>query len=226
MRTSVKIMAGLILLVLVALIATQPRTKVTAKKAAARNSVARIDFGTNSLTTLKAFQSSPDNRSAATPSTQPKPEASPTENTAPAQEPATAENDWEKKIDEILAGESDDEDQKARKLLALLPTLPEDGQLEAVTHAANLITDDQYAPLGQLLTNVRTPTDVLDHLMADLANRANSLKLPMYLQVARNADHPNAQEAKSLLELYIENDYGTDWSAWEEAVQTWLREEE
>jgi hypothetical protein len=137
-----------------------------------------------------------------------------------------ADSEWENRIDDILANESDDDVQKSRKLLALLPALPEDGQVEAVTHASNLITDDQYAPLGQLLTNVQTSVDVLDVLMSDLANRTNTIKLSMYLQVARTAEHPNAEEAKTLLELYLEHDYGTNWSAWQKAVEAWLKDDD
>lgn len=225
MRTSVKIVAGLTLLVLLALVATKHRpTPVTAQKISARNSIANID----SLATLKAFRYSPEKSSGDTQSGQPKLDVSSTESTAvPAvPEPAIVEGEWEKKIDDILANESDDDALKSRKLLALLPGLPEDGQLEVVTHASNLITDDQYAALGQLLTNIRTSPDVLDFLMSDLANRTNTIKLPTLLQVARTADHPNSEEAKNLLELYLEQDYGTNWAAWDEAVQAWLKDDE
>ena len=225
MRTSVKIIAGLTVLVLLALVATHQRpTPVTAKKVTARNSIANLD----SLDTLKAFRTSPGKSPGDAQSMQPQSNARSSESTAvPAlPEPATAEGEWEKKIDDILASESDGDAQKARKLLALLPGLPEDGQVEVVTHASNLTSDDQYAALGRLLTNPRTPTEVLDLLMSDLANRTNTVKLPTLLQVARTADHPNSEEAKNLLELYLENDYGTNWAAWEEAVQAWLKDDE
>src|SRR5262249_16891521 len=171
MRTSVKIVAGLILLALLALVATHHRSTPDANKVSTRDPALRTTPNPNSMATLKAFQSSSQRPSAVAPSGQPRMEASPTENAAtPSPEPTPANEEWEKKIDNILGSESDDDAQKARKLLALVPGLSEDGQLEAVTHASNLITDDQYAPLGQLLTNVRTPTDVLDLLMSDLAN--------------------------------------------------------
>ena len=62
--------------------------------------------------------------------------------------------------------------------------------------------------------------------MSDLANRTNTIKLSMYLQVARTADHPNAEEAKTLLELYLEHDYGTNWVEWEKAVEAWLKDDD
>jgi hypothetical protein len=66
---------------------------------------------------------------------------------------------------------------------------------------------------------------VLDVLTSDLANRTNTLKLPVLLQIARQQKHPMAAEAQKLLELYVNEDYGTDWTAWEKAIQEWLKEE-
>lgn len=146
-------------------------------------------------------------------------------NAAVSSEQAAQATDWETQIDDILADESDDDLQKSKKLLALMPKLPQDGQIEAITHAANLLDDTHYAPLSQLVTNTLTPEDVLDVLMSDLANRTNTLKLTTFLQVARQEKHPMAEEARNLLELYLEEDYGNDWAAWEKAVQDWLREE-
>jgi hypothetical protein len=135
-------------------------------------------------------------------------------------------DDWEEKIDDILGVESDTDLQKSRKLLALMPKLPAEGQLEAITHAANLVDDEHYAPLGQLVTNPLTSEAVLDVLMSDLANRTNTVKLSTYLQVARQPKHPMAEEARTLLELYLDEDYGNDWIAWDKAIQEWLRAEQ
>ena len=62
------------------------------------------------------------------------------------------------------------------------------------------------------------------HFRMEFYNRANSLKLPLVLAVARTENHPLAEEAKDLLELYIEEDHGTDWAKWEDAMHKWLKE--
>jgi hypothetical protein len=60
--------------------------------------------------------------------------------------------------------------------------------------------------------------------MNDLLNRRNTLKLPMLLAIASNTDHPLAGQAKDMLELFLQTDYGTNWNQWSDAVTTWLQQ--
>jgi hypothetical protein len=126
-------------------------------------------------------------------------------------------------VDEILASEMDDTN-KVKQLFEIFPRLPEDGQIEVAQHLSNLVPDESYAPLGKLLENAKLPEDVLDVLMADALNRPNSVKLPTLLDVAQNPDNSKAGEAKDLLELYLDEDYGADWSQWRQKLQAWLKE--
>lgn len=139
---------------------------------------------------------------------------------------ATASNvltNWEDRVDTILGSDAD-EAEKARQMLEMFPLLPADGQLEVAQHLSNLVTDENYAPLGALLTNAALPEDVLDVLVSDVLNRPNSLKLPVLLDLAQNPQHPKAGEAKDLLELFLEEDYGDNWTAWQSGVQKWLQD--
>ena len=130
---------------------------------------------------------------------------------------------WEERVDEVLLDTSEP-DEKARKMLAFFPNLPADGQLEAVRHISNLISDNDYPQLGSYLTNTATSSDVIDELMADLLNRPDSIKLPMLLEIARNPQHPDAADAKDILELYLEEDYGNDWVLWQQKLGQWLKD--
>jgi hypothetical protein len=153
--------------------------------------------------------------------------ASPATNPAiPAMAAATTTNlttEWEDKIDEILGGDDDDTN-KVKQLFALFPALPEDGQDEVAEHLSNLLSDEDYAPLGDLLKNPTLPESVLDTLIADVLNRPNAIKLPMFLELARNPDHPKSEEGRDYLELYLDEDYGDDWNKWQEKMQEWLKE--
>lgn len=126
-------------------------------------------------------------------------------------------------IDEVLRGESEPND-KAKKLLEIFPRLPAEAQIEAATHIANLIADADYAPLGRHLANTNTPPEVQDVILADLLGRPNALKLPWLLEVARTPAHEKAPEAKELLELYLEKNYGDDWEAWQTKLTQWLKD--
>src|SRR5262245_49846277 len=135
--------------------------------------------------------------------------------------------EWEDKVDQILTTDGKDSD-KAKQMLEMFPTMPEDGQEEVAQHLSNLVADEEYTPLGlgKLLTNASLPESVLDVLMGDILNRPNSTKLPILLEVARTPQHPDAEEAKDLLELFLdpEQDYGTDWTKWQAKMDTWLKE--
>ena len=130
---------------------------------------------------------------------------------------------WEDKIDDIV-GSDDADTNKVKQLFALFPNLPPDGQEEVAQHLSNLVEDENYAPLGELLKNAKLPEGVLDELLADVLNRPNNLKLPLLLDVASNPDHAKKDEAKDLLELYLGEDYGSDWSTWGTQMTNWLQQ--
>ena len=129
---------------------------------------------------------------------------------------------WEDRIDELLKADTASAD-KAQRLIELYPRLPEEGQVEAAQHLANLLPNEEYAPLGRYLADPKTSAGVLAVLMADVLNRPNELKLPLLLEVARNPDHVKAGDAKRVLELYLDHDYGTNWDAWQAQMQEWLQ---
>lgn len=159
----------------------------------------------------------------------PKPEhkpPSPTFVTTPGGTLPVATNqipDWEEKVDAILT--SDDPDpEKAKKMLAMFPLLTGDAQEEVAHHLSNLTPDEDYTAFGSNLTNSTLSEDVLDVLLEDVLNRPNSIKLPMLLEVARDPANPKAAEAKDVLELFLEEDYGADWAKWESKTKDWLKE--
>jgi hypothetical protein len=144
-------------------------------------------------------------------------------NIAPVALTSGSDTNWEEKIDDIVGSDESDTN-KVKQLFALFPKLPPDGQEEAAQHLSNLIDDEDYAPLGEMLKNDKLPEGVLDELLADVLNRPNALKLPELLQVASDANHVKHEEAKDLLELYLGDDYGTDWNTWGQHMTNWLQQ--
>jgi len=129
---------------------------------------------------------------------------------------------WDQKLDSILLGAGEVND-KADSILALLKASPADAQPELAQHLINMAQDDHYDGVAGLLTNATTQTAVSTILMNDLLNRRNTLKLPMLLAIARNDDHPLKDQAKDMLELFLQADYGADWDQWSTAVDNWLQ---
>ena len=141
--------------------------------------------------------------------------------------PATAAvsgilTNWEEKVDEILGADTDDTN-KVQRLFALFPHVPAESKSEVAQHLSNLVSDD-YARLGELLKDATLADDALDVLMADALNRPNSMKLPQLLEVAQTPSHPKADEAKDILALFLDEDFGTDWPKWKEKMTDWLKD--
>jgi hypothetical protein len=143
--------------------------------------------------------------------------------TEPPANPGNLITNWEDRVDQILSSDGDDTN-KVNQMFAMFPRLPKDGQVEVAQHLSNLVPDEGYAPLGQMLEDAKLPQDVLDVLMSDVLNRPNSTKLPVLLNIAQNPDHPEAADAKDLLELYLDEDYGNDWPMWQQKMQEWLKD--
>lgn len=129
---------------------------------------------------------------------------------------------WEDKLDAILTSEKPDPE-KAKEMIEMFPHLSPDAQEEIAHHISNLTPDENYS-LGQFLTNSALPEAVLDVFTEDVLNRPNAIKLPLLLDVARDPQHPKAGEAKDILELFLEEDFGTDWTKWQAKLGQWLKD--
>jgi len=130
--------------------------------------------------------------------------------------------DWDDKINDILGPEGDEKD-KAKKLIELFPHLPPEGQEEVAHHLSNLVADEDYA-LSNFVTNSALPEAVLDVFVEDVFNRPNAIKLPLLLDIAQDPQHPRAGEAKDVLELFLEEDFGSDWTKWHAKMEQWLKD--
>ena len=141
--------------------------------------------------------------------------------TAPAPpETTNAALAWEDKVDEILGADIEDTN-KVKQLFALFPTLSEEGQVEVTLHLSNLVPDDDYSQLGNMLKDSKLPKDVLDLLLNDALNRPNSVKLPLLLEVARDPQNPEAEDARDILELFLEEE---DQAKWPDKLKEFLKE--
>ncbi len=138
--------------------------------------------------------------------------------------PAKPLADWEVKIDQVLRANAD-EAQTAQMLINMLPTLPPDGQAEAAQHISNLVLDKDYSRIAPLVKNPGLSEDVLDVFVTDLMNREDEVKLPILLDIARIPNHPHHEEAATDLQIFLDEDYGTDWAKWDAAMKSYLKKQ-
>jgi hypothetical protein len=152
----------------------------------------------------------------------------PTETTAPGahtpQLPTLPPiENWSEAIDDALKSTKAESD-TAKDLIQLLPRFPTEGKVEALQHISNLLPDSDYASLSKLAQDATQPVEVLDELIADLLNRPAKIMLPEMLEMAKNPQHAKAGEAKDYLELYLEEDYGSDWALWKAKMDEYLKQ--
>jgi len=131
---------------------------------------------------------------------------------------------WEEAINRIL--ESDEENQQvAAQLMALLPTLPPEGQVEAAQHMVNLTDDESYQNAAAMLLNPATTGDVAEVIYSDVLNRPNTVKLPVMVSILRTPGHRLRDETLSTLQIFLGEDLGDNPEAWNAAVQNYLMRE-
>lgn len=145
---------------------------------------------------------------------------------APTPRPANAPMAlWERQIDEVLRSNAN-ETQTAQTLINLLPTMPEEGQSEAAQHITNLLTDEEYSRALPLVKNAALSEEVLDVFVTDLMNREDKVKLPAFLDIAKIPNHPHHEEALSDLQIFLDEDFQSDWGKWDQAVKAYLKKQE
>jgi len=146
--------------------------------------------------------------------------------TARASDPTTQKKstgEWKAKMQTIL-GANTGAEQKIHDLKEMLSKLDEAESEEAVRDLAARVKDDGYAFLKPLTVDPTLPEPVRDEFMVDLMNRPNSVKIPLFLEIARNPDHPDRESAFDTLEAFTGLKFGADWNGWEKGIQGWLKE--
>lgn len=166
------------------------------------------------------------------PSSAPAPKISQSDAAVAPPKPAPAPSElaeWELKIDSVLRANPDNSDAAnsatAQMLINLLPTLPAEGQTEAAQHISNLLTDQEYNKVLSIVKNPTMPEDVLDVFVTDLMNREDVVKLPTLLEIAKIPNHPHHEEAATDLQIFLDEDYGTDWAKWDAAMKAYLKKQ-
>jgi hypothetical protein len=106
----------------------------------------------------------------------------------------------------------------ANSILASWKELSDPGRTAAAQHLANLVADEQFQPVANILLDLKSSREVQDILFADILNRQDSVKWPLIMKVLETKDHPLSQEARTILTVVLGRDYGDDWSKWQDRV--------
>jgi hypothetical protein len=143
--------------------------------------------------------------------------------------PAAPPADWEIKIQQAIEANPDNSDAAnlatAQTLINMLPTFPPDGQVEAAQHLLNLLPDAEYGRVLPIVKNPTMPEEVLDVFVTELMNREDPVKLPALLEIAKIPNHPHQEEALTDLQIFLDDDFGTNWNRWDVALKDYLKKQ-
>jgi hypothetical protein len=135
---------------------------------------------------------------------------------------AIPESAWAGALDSVLRDMSHP-GEKSQRLLELLPHLPVALQPEAAQHLVNLATDEKPCILVDPLQDLNIAPAAHAVLLLGLLQRADHVRLPALLDLARNAEHPKSAQALEYLCFVLESDHGTDWRKWEQSIAARLK---
>ncbi len=147
----------------------------------------------------------------------------------PQPEPTVEMTEDDKKIDAVLRGPNDGSDKAnatmAQQLIGLMTQLTPTGQVECISHINNLLPDENYSLLMPIWKNATFNPEVLDAIATDLMNRDDKIKLPALLEAVRMPNHPQRDEAKSTLTVFLDEDYEDNFPKWEAGVKAYLKKQ-
>jgi hypothetical protein len=131
----------------------------------------------------------------------------------------TGELAWEASIRSVLSRDKATDAEKAIGLFQLLPGMPAEGAETCAEEAVKRLPNAEYRHAQAAVSNPGTYGLALGVLFSDLMERPDNLRLPTLVTIARNSAHPYAAPAHDNLELLLGQDFGEDWSRWENAVR-------
>jgi hypothetical protein len=133
---------------------------------------------------------------------------------------------WEEKIESVTNATDLSNTAKARRLLAMLPVLPEHGLATAAEEAVTRLPDADYNAVGlPVVVNPQTHGMAESVLFADLMERPDAITLPALLRIAQIPQHPYAPYAHDNLELLLGKNFGSDWLMWDAEIRRSLAAE-
>jgi hypothetical protein len=119
------------------------------------------------------------------------------------------------RIGAILADDRLENAAVVRRLLALLPNLEEDDQMEAAQHAVNLTDDEDVSLWLRDVLADRYPAPVAEVFFGDLLNRPQEVLFPSLAQMADSPQHSLRQDSEEILEVLFEpRPPNVPWKQW------------
>ena len=114
--------------------------------------------------------------------------------------------------------------EKVERLLQMFYSLPPEGKKTALDYATQLISDDDYLRQRPRLLRMAENDDLREVVMLDMLTRDDGIKMPSLVELMKTPSETARNEAREILEAFLEKDYGADPNQWVAPVQQWVAE--
>ena len=135
-----------------------------------------------------------------------------------------AEDYWDEKIDDAILDFSDKDDTVRQRLFAIAADakVPPNSRIRALEHGLDLLSEEHYSEALPFLLEGQTTEEMREAVFFDLQGRGDQLKLSACVEIIKRPNHPFSTQAGELLQFFTGDDLGSDWQAWNQAVDRYL----
>lgn len=141
----------------------------------------------------------------------------------------TANLEWEEKIDFVLGSDSISSEKATRSLLSITldPKAPLSVRNDALEHALNLAEDKDFHTIQAIMGSgdKELPEQLVQTILDDTLNRSDTIQLTTALKIIPGKHTAIVEEAIELLEFHLEMELGDDIKKWNQAVATFIAEQ-
>ncbi len=108
---------------------------------------------------------------------------------------------WEKQIDDVIARTNVPVRDQSRRVKEAFDKLDKEDQLDGIRHGLNLLPDERFAVLYDVLYDKGEDSEVLDAIFSDALNRPEAIKMPILKALRKDREHPLFFESARILDV-------------------------
>ncbi len=108
---------------------------------------------------------------------------------------------WEKQVADVIERTNVPVRDQARRVKEVFDKLDREDQLDGIHNGLNLLPDERFAVLYDVLYDKGEDPEVLDAIFSDALNRPEEIKMPILKALRKDREHPMFFEAARILDV-------------------------
>jgi hypothetical protein len=108
---------------------------------------------------------------------------------------------WERQIADVIERTDVPVNEQAKRVKEAFDKLDTEDQMDGIHHGLNLLPDDRFAALYDILYDKSENSEVLDAIFSDALNRPEGIKMPILKALRKDREHPMFFESARILDV-------------------------